>query len=185
MKILVHTCCGPCSIYPLQALKEEGHDVTAFWYNPNIHPYREYQKRRETLREYCSAEGIKLIDRDEYPLDKWLKTMVSVDRSEHCRLCFRLRLTEAAGEALRLGLPAFTTSLLISPYQKHEAIREEGEKIASEGGLSFWYRDYRPWYREGADMSRQAGMYRQPYCGCIYSEAERYRKKDRSGGGSQ
>lgn len=176
MKLLVHTCCGPCSIYPLKILRDEGHDITAFWYNPNIHPYKEYEKRRDALREYCQTEGIALVDRDQYPLAGWLKTMAEVNRPEHCRLCYRLRLAEAAKEAARLGIPHYTSSLLISPYQKHEAIREEGERVAAEHGPSFYYRDFRPWYREGADLSRQAGMYRQPYCGCIFSEAERYRK---------
>ncbi|MCL5045517.1 MAG: epoxyqueuosine reductase QueH [Actinobacteria bacterium] len=174
MKLLVHTCCGPCAIYPLGALAEGGHAVTGFWYNPNIHPYKEYERRLETLKGMAAARDLPLIGKDSYDLEDFLNRVVGTPRPEHCRLCYRMRLEEAARTAAEEGFPAFTTSLLISPYQKHETVREEGEAAAARHGVRFFYQDFRPHWREGVALSKEAGLYRQPYCGCIFSEKERY-----------
>jgi len=166
-------------MYPLGALAGEGHDITAFWYNPNIHPYKEYERRLETLKELVAARDIPLIYRDGYDLEDFLARIIPTPRPGHCRLCYRMRLEEAARAAAAGDFSAFTTSLLISPYQKHEVIKEEGEAAAARHGVGFFYEDFRSHWREGVTLSKEAGMYRQPYCGCIFSEKERYwRKRD-------
>lgn len=177
LDILVHTCCGPCAIYLLKRLHEDGHRVIGYWYNPNIHPYLEYRRRLDTFREYTESEGIETIIEDDYGLERFLATIMPLDRAEHCRICYRMRLEKVAGVASERGIPNFTTSLLISPYQKHLWIKEEGERAARDHGVNFCYFDFRPFWREGVTLSQERSMYRQPYCGCIFSEHERYRQK--------
>ena len=170
-KLLVHTCCAPCLIAPLNKLKEEW-DVTLVWYNPNIHPYTEYLKRRDTLRDFALNENIPVIWQDEYDLDMYLKVTDGI----RCRKCYELRLVRTAQIAMGKGFDAFTTTLLYSKYQKHEIIKEVGEDIAARFGVNFLYHDWRDLWQEGIDLSKEAGMYRQSYCGCIFSEKERYWK---------
>ncbi|MDI3280684.1 MAG: epoxyqueuosine reductase QueH [Bacillota bacterium] len=173
MKILLHICCGPCSLYPLQALREEGMELEGFFYNPNIHPYREYLRRWEALHQVAEAEGLAVRHRWEYELEKFLARVAQFP-SERCRHCYELRLEKAAREAAEGGFAAFTTTLLVSPWQKHDLIRQVAEEVAGRVGVPFLYRDFRPGYRQGQQRARELGIYRQPYCGCIYSEKERY-----------
>ncbi len=170
-KLLVHTCCAPCLIAPLNTLREEW-DVTLLWYNPNIHPYTEYIKRRDTLKEFAEKENIPVIWQDEYDLDMYLKATDGI----RCSKCYELRLVRTAQIAMGKGFDAFTTTLLYSKYQKHETIKEIGEDIAGRFGVDFYYHDWRNLWQEGIDLSKLAGLYRQSYCGCIYSEKERYWK---------
>jgi predicted adenine nucleotide alpha hydrolase (AANH) superfamily ATPase len=164
-------------MYPLKHLHEEGHRVTGYWYNPNIHPYQEYRQRLDTFREYTESEGIETIIEDDYGLERFLGAVMPLDRAEHCRICYRMRLDRVARVASERGILNFTTSLLISPYQKHLWIKEEGERAAVVHGVNFLYFDFRPYWREGVTLSKERSMYRQPYCGCIFSEHERYRTK--------
>jgi predicted adenine nucleotide alpha hydrolase (AANH) superfamily ATPase len=177
MKILLHTCCGPCSIYPLRMLKGEGAFVMALWDNPNIHPYTEWKKRLDALKSHLLDEEIKLLPPVEYALKPWLRQMVYRE-SDRCRLCYHMRLTSAAKMAKRGKFEAFTTTLLYSKFQKHEVIKEVGEEVARSEGIDFYYRDYREGWKEGVERSKEKGMYRQQYCGCIYSEEERYAPKE-------
>lgn len=173
MNILLHVCCGPCSIYPLQKLAESGHSVSGFFYNHNIHPYQEYQRRLTAVREFAETKELAMIYRDEYNLEEFLSA-VAQNPAARCNYCYFSRLDAAAQKAAELGFDAFTSSLLYSRYQNHESIRTAGERAAERHGVSFYYEDFRPGWQEGIRISKEMGLYRQQYCGCIYSEKERY-----------
>ncbi len=181
MKILLHICCGPCSIYPIKFLREldehiaKPDDVVGYFYNPNIHPYKEFKHRLDTAKEYASKIGLEFIVNDDYALRKFLLGALT-DEKSRCHFCYEMRLRNVAKQAKELGFAAFTTSLLVSPYQKHELIHEIGERIACEEAIPFYYIDFRPGWNEGVAVSKELELYRQPYCGCIFSEQERYQK---------
>jgi predicted adenine nucleotide alpha hydrolase (AANH) superfamily ATPase len=176
MKILLHICCATCGIYPLEWLKEKGHETVGFFFNPNIHPYQEYQKRLEALKQYAESTGLEVIYRDEYLLEEFLKN-VSQRVDTRCQYCYEIRLGAAAREARKRGFDRFSTTLLQSTHQNHARIRETGERIAREEGIPFLYEDFRQGWKRGMEVSKAMGLYRQQYCGCIYSEKERYLQK--------
>lgn len=173
MNILLHICCGPCSIYPLKTLIENNRSVTGFFYNHNIHPYQEYQRRLQAVKELAAASSLPMIYRDEYNLEEFLAS-VAQNPEDRCVYCYFSRLEAAAQKAAELGFDAFTSSLLYSRYQNHESIRSAGEKAGKRHGIIFHYEDFRPGWQEGIKQSKEMGLYRQQYCGCIYSEKERY-----------
>jgi hypothetical protein len=175
MKILLHICCAPCSIYPVKTMSQEGADVTGFFYNNNIHPYTEYLKRRDTLVQYGKIAGFEVIFRDEYDLEGFLRAAAFREK-ERCAYCYFDRLDTTARYAKAAGFDSFTTTLLYSIYQKHEMIKEIGESAGKSAGIPFQYRDFRSGWKEGVNESRRLELYRQKYCGCIYSEKERYMK---------
>lgn len=179
MRILLHTCCGPCSLFPLQQLRTAGHDVTGFFYNHNIHPYQEYVRRRDTAIQMADQESLPLIIRDDYDLEGFLVN-VAAEPDKRCSYCYSSRLRATAAAAVEGGFDGFTASLLYSRYQKHEEIRALGEKIGGELGITFYYEDFRSGWQEGIRLSRELGLYRQQYCGCIYSEKERYFKQSQA-----
>ncbi|MEW6187157.1 MAG: epoxyqueuosine reductase QueH [Thermodesulfobacteriota bacterium] len=181
MKILLHVCCGPCTIFPLQTLRNQGIQVSGYFYNPNIHPFREYQKRRETLKDYAKLSDLPIIFDERFDLELFLD-QTRPWGEERCRSCYEIRLEAAALRAKDQGCDAFTSTLLYSRYQKHDWIKEVGERIGKQQGLPFFYQDFRSGWQEGVDKSREIGLYRQPYCGCIFSEKERYYKKRPSDG---
>ncbi len=172
MKILMHICCAPCAIYPLRVLREKGEEVSGFFFNPNIHPYGEYRKRLDTLKEYSSKAGLKVIFDEAYPMEEFLRN-VAFREQERCRYCYYTRLSRAAETAKHGHFDGFTTTLLYSKYQNHDLIRETGESLAKAAGVNFIYLDFRDGWEEGVEVSRAMGLYRQRYCGCIYSEKER------------
>jgi predicted adenine nucleotide alpha hydrolase (AANH) superfamily ATPase len=178
MKLLVHTCCAPCSTVFFNELRKEKlapefFQTALFWYNPNIHPYTEYRSRRDSLAAFARDEGLKLIMEDEYGLRGFIQAVYS-DMEERCCVCYRLRLERSARRAAENAYDAFSTTLLTSPYQQHDLIRRLGEEYASQYGVDFFYRDFRPWFREAQKTAREKGRYMQKYCGCIFSEEERY-----------
>lgn len=173
MKILLHICCAPCTIFPLKVLRQDGHDLTGCFYNPNIHPYLEYKKRLDALKEYAPQEALSVFYDESYPMEVFLRK-VAVDEENRCRHCYEIRLRHVAERAKNDHYGGFTTTLLYSKYQKHDLIKATGEKVAAEYGVPFLYDDFRPGWSEGVKISRRLGLYRQPYCGCIYSEKERY-----------
>jgi len=174
MKILVHVCCAPCFTYPNESLAEKGHDVTAFFYNPNIHPYMEFKSRRTSLEQYAQMKNTKVLYNNEYDLENYLRgALLAADR---CRFRYECRLNVTAKTANELGFDAFTTTLLISPFQKHEMLADVGKKAADEHGVEFYYEDFRVGYRKSREISKDTGLYMQKYCGCIFSEKERYLK---------
>jgi predicted adenine nucleotide alpha hydrolase (AANH) superfamily ATPase len=171
--VLLHVCCGPCTIYPLKVLRGEGLEVQGLFYNPNIHPYTEYKRRLETLTAYADQIGFHVIRDDAYPFEDFLRQVVFRE-DDRCRTCYRIRLSETARIAKERGFDSFTSTLLYSRYQQHELIIQIAEEEAGKQGVSFLYRDFREGWTEGIRVSKEMGMYRQPYCGCIYSEKERY-----------
>lgn len=174
MKLLLHTCCGPCSIYPLTELRQD-YEISAFFFNPNIHPFREFKKRREALLAYCKKENIPVVDTSTYGLQEFLRKVVFHER-ERCAICYSWRLEETARKAAAEGFHSFSTTLLYSRYQNHAQLKICGSKLSQKYGVDFVYRDFREGWQYGIDKSIELGMYRQPYCGCIYSEQERYDK---------
>ena len=174
MKLLMHTCCAPCSVYCIKSLREEGIEPTLFWYNPNIHPVMEYVARRDTLIKYSEMIDAKLILKEEYGLREFCKNVCNDVENRCVNYCYRVRLEETARYAKENGFDAITTTLFVSPYQKHDDIKKICKEIASKYGLEFVYRDFRVGFREGQNEARQLGLYMQKYCGCIYSEESRY-----------
>lgn len=171
MNILLHICCANCALYPIKVLREEGYDVTGFWYNPNIHPYHEYKLRLEAVKEMVERLDIGVIYRDSYDLEVFLRKIVYRE-VERCRLCYGIRLKASAQEALNMGFKTFTSTLLYSKYQDFDGIIEIGEGIGKSYGLDFYKRDFRIGWDEGRKISKEMCLYRQKYCGCIYSEYE-------------
>ncbi len=176
MELLLHMCCAPCSTYSVKRFRELGYKIHGFFYNPNIHPYREFRKRLETLEFYCQQENIPLTVDKNYELEMFL-TRAMENLAERCRRCYALRLRETARKAAELGYKRFSTTLAISPYQDHLLLQEAAQKAADEYGVEFIYEDLRPGYKESITLSKALNLYRQPYCGCIFSEKERYYKK--------
>jgi len=175
MKLLLHICCAPCTIYPLEILRKEAGQVKGVFFNPNIHPYLEYRKRLDTLRDFAIREGLAVEEAEDYPMEDFLRK-TSFMGNDRCSYCYEVRLRRTAAEARRGLFDAFTTSLLYSRCQKHDVIRPTGEAIAREMKVPFYYKDFRVGWEEGVRMSKEMGMYRQKYCGCIYSEKERFFK---------
>lgn len=173
---LLHICCAPCSIMCIRSLREEGIEPTGYWFNPNIHPKKEYQNRKNALIEYARSLDMRLVCEGEYGLRGFLSAIYP-NFDDRCGYCYACRLRAAAQYAAEHGFSSFSTTLLISPYQNHELLRQTGEQAAAEFGVSFLYRDFRPFFREGQEKARELALYLQKYCGCIFSEEERYTKK--------
>lgn len=173
MKILLHVCCANCSIYPVKVLREQNHKVTGFFFNHNIHPYQEFQRRLDAVKEYSAQVELPMIYCEEYFLEEFLAN-VAKDPANRCGYCYLSRLEETARVAAEQGFDGFSSSLLYSRYQQHDLIRQTGEKLAEQYGLQFIYADFRTGWQEGIRVSKSMGLYRQQYCGCIYSEKERY-----------
>ena len=173
MNILLHICCANCAIYPVRVLLEAHHAVTGYFFNHNIHPYQEYRRRLDTVREYAATARLPLVVIDEYGLEDFL-AQVAQDPAGRCAYCYQSRLRRAAEYAAANGYDAFTSSLLYSRYQDHSLIRQFGEELARMYGVTFLYQDFRSGWHEGIRASKALGLYRQQYCGCIYSEKDRY-----------
>jgi epoxyqueuosine reductase len=173
MRVLLHICCAPCAIMPLDSLRGEGCEVMGLFFNPNIQPYTENQRRLGTARQWAQGEGLKLIVQDEYAPEAWMQ-MVAFREGQRCRLCLHQRLLRAAQVAKKGGFDAFSSSLLFSLRQKHQIIKELGAAVGAERGVEFLYRDWRPLWTQGVQRSQEAGLYRQQYCGCLFSERDRY-----------
>jgi predicted adenine nucleotide alpha hydrolase (AANH) superfamily ATPase len=178
MNILLHTCCGPCALYPLRRLRASAHTVTGFFFNHNIHPFQEYVRRLEAAQRMAYGASLALIVRDDYDLEGFLAN-VAAEPAKRCSYCYASRLRAAAFAASEHGFEAFTTSLLYSRYQQHEEIRIHGEQAGREFGVTFFYEDFRIGWQEGIRLSKELGLYRQQYCGCIYSEKERYAPQEK------
>ena len=144
MKLLLHTCCAPCSVYCIKSLRGEGIEPVVYWFNPNIHPYNEYKLRRDTLKEYTKSIGINAIFDENYGLREFCKNVVDDLENRCVKYCYRVRLEQTAKYAKENGYDTFSTTLLISPYQNHGALKKIGEEMAEK------------------------------YCGCVFSEEMRY-----------
>ena len=174
-KILLHACCGPCTIIPANQIAAEGLQYSAYFFNPNIHPYRGFSQRRDTLVEFCASENILVHIHAEYGLSEFLRKVV-FHEERRCALCYAMRLEATAAFAANNNYNAFSTTLLYSKYQNHALIMEICANLAEKDHIMFYYRDFRAGWSEGIRQSKERQMYRQSYCGCIYSEQERYDK---------
>jgi len=181
MEILLHICCGPCSIYPVKHLRENNLTFKGYFFNPNIQPYMEMEKRIECLIDLNTLLPVPvdvIWDEDIYNLKTWFEAIGNnYDKKARCRLCYELRIAKTAQKAKLLGFSAFSTTLLYSRYQNHEDIKDISADISKRYGIDFYYHDFREGWEEGNEKSREMGIYRQPYCGCIFSEKERNEKR--------
>ena len=154
MKLLLHACCGPCACYPAEKLLVDGKAFDSLYF-----------KKR-----------YKLIVDKSYPLETCVRGMLD-EPVIRCAYCYRVRMRYAAQYAKENGYDAFSTTLLVSPYQKHELIIQMAEEAGKEFDIPFYYEDFRKGYQRGVDISLELELYRQPYCGCVFSERDRYEKK--------
>ena len=182
MKLLIHACCGPCLLPVARKLRDDGHELAAYFYNPNIHPHAEHLRRLEAYEAAAQELGLKTLPSPRYEPQSFFRA-VTFREDERCRLCYRLRLFEVALATRDDRFEAFTTTLLVSRYQDPEQIREAGEAAAAAAGVRFHFEDFRPLFPRVKEMAEQLGLYRQRYCGCLYSEIEaeqaRRRTKER------
>ena len=174
MKLLMHTCCAPCSVYCIDSLRKEGIEPTVYWYNPNIHPYMEYKARRDCLKEYSNSINVNAIFEEDYGLDEFCKNVICDLQNRCVNYCYRVRMEQTAKYAKENGYDTITTTLLVSPYQKHDELVKICEEISKKYELTFLYRDFRVGFREGQAKARELGLYMQKYCGCVFSEEIRY-----------
>ena len=175
MKILLHICCAPCAIYPVKILEMDNLKIMGFYYRHNIHPFTECLRRQEALEFYADKINLRVIYQKGYDLEGFIQKVVFRE-SRRCSICYHARLKATALMAKRGKYDYFSTTLLYSKFQKHDEIRSIGESIGRSVGVQFFYRDFREGWTEGVDTSKSMGLYRQQYCGCIYSEKERYFK---------
>ncbi len=179
MNILFHICCANCAIFPIRVMRERNHNLTGFFYNNNIHPYQEFKKRLDTVKEYADRVELDVIYNEQYLLREFLAN-VAKDPDKRCDYCYRSRLEQTAQHAAENGYDAFSTSLLYSRYQQHDRIRGFGEDLAARYDLEFFYEDFRAGWQDGIAASKNMELYRQQYCGCIYSEMDRYYPRKRN-----
>ena len=175
MKILLHICCAPCVIYPLKTLRNKELDIMGFFYRNNIHPYTECIRREETLKSYSASMDLRVIYQDGYDLEGFIRN-VAFRESNRCDYCYHERLRSTALMAKRGKFDYFSTTLLYSKFQKHDALKSIGDAVGKSVGVKFYYDDFRKGWKEGVETSKSLKLYRQQYCGCIYSEKERYYK---------
>jgi predicted adenine nucleotide alpha hydrolase (AANH) superfamily ATPase len=177
-KVLIHVCCAHCAAYTVEHWRREGYETAGFWYNPNIHPYMEHQQRLESMKSLAEKIELPLIISPDYDMVEYFRR-VAGHEAERCGECFDLRLAKTAETALEKDYDAFTTTLLISPHQKHDLIKEVGERVAEAKGIEFLYADLRKRYSDSRHITKSMELYRQQYCGCVYSEWERYKEENK------
>ncbi len=178
MKLLMHTCCAPCSVYCIDELRLMGIEPTLYWYNPNIHPYTEYVARRDCVKEYAKRVGVDVIFNDEYGLDEFCKNVANNLNARCVNYCYPVRLRKTFEYAKANGYDTVTTTLLYSIYQKHDFIKKLMEDLSKEFDIDFLYIDFRKGFWKGHDKAIEQGLYMQKYCGCIFSEEDRYNNRN-------
>ena len=175
--VLLHICCGPCAIYPFETLRELGFSVECFFYNPNIQPEEEYLRRKKAVEDFYSLFGIKTYFGD-YNQEAYLSYRGNVlDKDYRCKSCFRFRLKKTHQFALDKGFDFFTTTLLVSPYQNQQSIKEAGFELSLDSTTQFLFYDFRDGYRYGHAKAKELNFYHQKYCGCLLSLEERNQEK--------
>lgn len=176
--VLIHCCCAHCAAYTVNHWRQQGYEVSALWYNPNIHPFTEHQHRLEAVKSLTQEMSLPVMVTEGYDMVSYFRQVVGHETEpERCRHCFRLRLSRTAEIAHQMNFTGFTTTLLISPHQKHDLVREAGEELAKDKGIDFLYADLRKRYSDSRHITKELNLYRQQYCGCVYSEWERYSNK--------
>jgi epoxyqueuosine reductase len=179
MKLLMHICCANCCLYPLKTFSSRGIDIKGLWLNPNIHPYTEYKMRLDSLQNLQHEWDLDIEYIDNYGLIDFLRNVVNRE-DDRCIFCYSIRLEATAKTAKKMGLDGFTTSLLVSPYQKFDIIMNTGKEMGRRYAIPFYAEDFRPGWHEGTRISKELGLYRQKYCGCVYSEMDRYLLKNKN-----
>ncbi|MBN1231917.1 MAG: epoxyqueuosine reductase QueH [Candidatus Coatesbacteria bacterium] len=175
-EVFLHVCCAPCLLGPLSDLRAKEINVTGFFFNPNIHPLMEFLKRRNTLREASRILDFHVCEESSHDYLDFLRNTVS-DVEQRCSYCYSVRIRYTALTAKNKGFSSFSTTLLYSKYQKHDLIKSIAERISDELEISFHYEDWREYWKWGIEESKRMDLYRQNYCGCIYSEFERFKNK--------
>ena len=173
MRILLHTCCAPCAVYSIKKLKEKYEHVECFFYNPNIHPVSEYEKRKASCEELSRVMDIGIHFHKDFNFEDFFRKITFHEKDSRCSLCWSLRLEATAEYAAKNGFDGFTSTLFISPYQDHEKLKQIAKDAQAQYSTPFIYEDFRPGFRKSHESSRGMGLYHQKYCGCIYSERER------------
>lgn len=184
MRLLLHICCGPCACYPLTKLRTDGVSPTGYFFNPNIHPYREWDRRLKTAVDFADKVALPLVIDKNYGLKEFVGRIVTVMNEpeqlgvtkKRCSICYAWRLEASAAYAAANGFDSFTSTLFYSIHQDHALMKAIAARMASKYGIEFYYEDFRVGWDEGIKISQELELYRQPYCGCIFSEEERYSK---------
>ena len=177
MKLLLHCCCGPCAATVAQLFRDQGHQVAGWFFNPNIHPAQEHQRRATALAEAAGKAGFALLPPGpDVGLAEFLLA-IARQGGQRCPACYRVRLAAAAQQAAALGFEAFSTTLLLSPYQDSETIRQVGQEAGDRYGVTFHLADLREHYQESCALAHSLELYRQNYCGCIFSSLERAERR--------
>ncbi len=176
MDILLHICCAPCLIYPFKRLTEAGFKISGFYYNPNLFPSEEYIRRKEAL-EFFNQDLQLNIEYPQYQPGDFLQAVNTLELSpQRCVNCWSLRLQKTANQAKKNGFAAFSTTLLVSPYQNHAMLKQLGYEIGRKTGIDFYYEDFRVGFQQAQLEAKRKGIYRQKYCGCQYSIPPQLRK---------
>ena len=183
-RLLLHACCGPCSSAVLEQLSRS-FDITILYYNPNIWPPAEYHRREQELERFVAEAhplGVKVVE-DRYDPQEFYDAARGLEnepeRGARCTACYRLRMRRAAQYAAENGFDWFTTTLSISPHKDAARINQIGQELAAEFGVPHLPSDFKKknGYLRSLQLSDQYGLYRQDYCGCVFSEEDRYRKQ--------
>ncbi|MFH1655343.1 MAG: epoxyqueuosine reductase QueH [Candidatus Omnitrophota bacterium] len=176
---MLHTCCAPCLIYPYEILKKQDYEVAGFFYNPNIQPLFEYENRKKAVEDYSKPNSISVYCEEKYSPEDFFRVIANNEKApQRCHICWKLRLKKTAEFAKDKGMESFSTTLLVSPYQDIERIKKIGEEISKDTGIKFVFEDFRSGFRDAHKKAKDAGLYCQKYCGCIFSnEATTYGTK--------
>jgi predicted adenine nucleotide alpha hydrolase (AANH) superfamily ATPase len=173
-KLLLHTCCAPCAPHVIETLRKE-FDVGIFFYNPNIHPLEEYQLRLEEMERYLDTLSVELIV-GEYDAEQWFRAVSGMEHEQEggrrCELCYRMRLDKTVSVAQAQGFQRVTTTLTVSPHKKATIINSIGRELTNTGDVTFHEADFkkRDGFNKSCELSKKLGLYRQNYCGCVYSK---------------
>jgi predicted adenine nucleotide alpha hydrolase (AANH) superfamily ATPase len=182
-RTLLHICCAPCATYTARTLREAGAILSGYWYNPNIQPYSEHEKRRNSLFGYASEIGLPMMWAPAYDMIEHLNAINGREQEGmRCQVCYRLRLESTARVAAERGFQAYSTTLLISPYQDLAAIRQIGDEFARTYGVEFYWENLRRGLGEQHRLAQDHALYLQRYCGCVYSEWEALDRAASTGG---
>lgn len=187
MNLLLHICCGPCACYPLKKLRGDGIEPTGYFFNPNIHPYQEWERRLKTAVNFAAATQLTFITDKNYGLREFVAKVTPVideplklgATKKRCGICYAWRLEQTAKTAADNGFDAFSSTLFYSIYQNHALMKQIAQVMADRYGVAFYYEDFRTGWDEGIAIARELDLYRQPYCGCVFSEEDRYSKSMR------
>ena len=179
--LFLHACCGPCATVSVPAWRSAGLEPRLWFWNPNLQPAVEHERRRVGLERYAAAEKVALSPVGAWPgmaWRAWAASLSTTPQEARCATCLRLRLAETAAAAAAAGAARFSTTLSVSPYQRHDLLLSGGAEAAEEHGVEFVYLDLRARFRDGYAESRRLGLYRQTYCGCAASKWEAWTQRN-------